>query len=97
MEKVVPLVSKSTHVLHDCVEFLYSRLVACSTMSCKVPQVGVGDNPVNPVHNEELVRIVLKKFLAPMLQNYAGSCTDNEQPFIVFNNKPLNRKYQAFS
>lgn len=70
---------------------LTPAVASCDTFSCQ------NTKDKEPEHNIEMVKHMLKKFIAPIMANFANQQTDNEKPFIRFANKPLDRKYQALS
>lgn len=75
----------------DLVKHLTPSVISCDTFSCTPTEDS------KPGHNEEMVKHMLKKFISPVIANFADHQTDKEKPFIRFANKPLDRKYQALS
>ena len=60
---VLPLISGSTYIRQDLVQFLSLKLKHCSTFQCELLQHGDS--------NETLFELCLKKFLSPILCNKA--------------------------
>lgn len=66
---VLPRVSRATFLLKHFVSFLYPKLEICPTFMCSIAQPGET--------NRQLIIIVLKKFLTPLLKNRSAIANSN--------------------
>jgi hypothetical protein len=74
--------------------FLVPHITACSTISCILGK----QLPPEFKHKEQLVILVLWKFINPMLNSYAATATDLQTKApTVSKNKLSNRKYNTLS
>jgi hypothetical protein len=94
VELAFPKIFNSKNITEDIVVFLTPYVANCSTFCCIR-----GKNLPNPQkHNEQIVILLLWKFIKPMTRMYGKTQTDlqSKEP-TVKQNKIENRKYNTFS
>lgn len=61
VKETLPKISSSTSILQGLVEFLLPHMEKCSTFVCEIARPGE--------NNKELIDVILRKFLKPILSN----------------------------
>lgn len=88
VDKLMPLVFSCGKLLDDITNFLTPRLLECSDLKCTYAR----DRQTIP-HNKEMVNQIVRKFVSPMLRNYAQVQSELHLCKPIVDNKPNKRKY----
>ena len=92
VDKLMPLVFTCGKLLDDITNFLTPRLLACPEVKCSVAK----DRLTIP-HNKEMVEQIVRKFVSPMLRNYAQVQSELHLCKAIVDHKPKKRKYLKIS
>ena len=88
---VLPSISDCSHIKDDLVEFLLPKILVCADLKCGRKDTKNAIGQIN-LHNTEILRHALKKFISPIIKNYGQSVSDVCAPLPVTYNKPAKRK-----
>ena len=89
VDVILPSISSCSHLLDDIVSFLSPRLLKCSDLRCNKTSA----NDTKP-HNTDIVDLILRKFVSPILKNHRQVLTEVGRGKPVTMNKPAKRSFE---